>query len=63
MVLLDEFQGRGEEEGERGKVLELRACEADEWSLRAAGARVRASTGGWRRRGTAPGRVADAEAH
>ena len=39
----------------------MRACEAGEWRLRAAGARVETTTGGRRRRGTAPVEVADVE--
>ena len=53
-------QLRGKEE--RGTLQTACACEADEWRLRAASARVKAATGGRRRRGIAPGRVADVEA-
>ena len=38
------------------------ACEAEEWVLRAAGARVATATGGRRRRGDSAGEVADVEA-
>ena len=53
-------QLRGEEE--RGTLQTVRACEAEEWTSRAAGARVETATGGRRRRGTAPVEAADIEA-
>ena len=54
-VLLDEFQGGGKEEGERGSVRGVRACEAEEWPSRAASARATTVTGGRRRRGDSAG--------
>ena len=41
----------------------MRACEAEEWVLRAAGARATTATGGRRRRGDSAGVVADVEGH
>ena len=39
----------------------MRACEAEEWPLRAASARATATTRGRRRRGDSAGEVADVE--
>ena len=61
--MLDDLQGGGKREEERGGFQTARACEAEEWRLRAASARVKTATGGRRRRGTAPGEVADVEGH
>ena len=41
----------------------MRACEPEEWVLRAAGARATTVTGGRRRRGDSAGVVADIEGH
>ena len=61
-MLLDESHAQLRQEEERGSNREARACGAEEWPKRAAGARAATLTGGHRRRGDSAGDVADVEA-